>query len=333
MAQKTAAHAAGGQQSLRRQFQQRVERYPEIGAFIGFLVVFIGFAIFASKFLTLKNWASVMSVAAELGILSVGVTLLMISGEFDLSVGSVIGVAAMTMATLTSEGVPQFPVFIIAMVFCALIGWTNATIVIRGRIPSFIVTLGTMMFWRGVLFAITGGFPISWRGDQTLLMWIFNGRFGAAGFFMSAWWFLLIVIVGTVALTQTKYGNATYATGGDQAAARALGINVNRTKTINFMICSMLAGFMGVIQFSRFSSVAPGQGQGMELEAIAASVIGGSLLTGGRGSIVGTLLGALLVGMMRSGLVLAGAPVYWYKAFIGLILIAAVLVNARVRGK
>jgi simple sugar transport system permease protein len=239
----------------------------------------------------------------------------------------------MTIAFLTNTGAPQIVGLAAALIFCAFVGWINGTLTIRGRIPSFIVTLGGLMLWRGLLFAVTRGFPITVRGDQTTLMRILNGRFLDAGFFSSSLWFFAIVAIGAIILNETKYGNSTFATGGDPSAARALGVNVNRVKLTNFIVCSMLAGFVGIIQFSRFSSVQPTMGEGMELQAIAAAVIGGSLLSGGYGSVIGTMLGALLMGMIRSGLVLAGAPPFWYRAFIGIIVVAAVIVNARVRGK
>ena len=330
MAQDSAAQARVKKRSY---LKERVERHPEIGAFIGFVAVFILFSLLTSKFLTLNNLAGVLSVTAELGIVGIGVTFLMISGEFDLSVGSIMGVGGMTLAYLTNVSVPQPLGLVAALVFCAFIGWVNGTITIRARIPSFITTLGALMLWRGLLFAVTRGFPITYRGDQTVLMRVMNGRFLDAGFFASAFWFVLVGVIGAIILNKTKYGNSTFATGGNQTAARALGVNVDRVKLTNFIVCSMLAGLVGIIQYSRFSSVQPTMGEGMELQAIAAAVIGGSLLTGGRGSIIGTMIGALLMGMIRSGLVLAGAPPFWYRAFIGIILVAAVIINTKVRGK
>lgn len=313
-------------------FIVELQRYPAIGALAGFLVVFIGFAIFAERFVTPDNLAGILAVAAQLGIVAVGATFLMISGEFDLSVGSVVGVSAMTVVILSNAEVPQFIAALIALIFSALIGLMNGAIVIWVRIPSFIVTLGTMMLWRGLLFAVTGGFPIRYRG-YTTLMHVLNGPLSGEGFRSSAFWLLFVVAIFSTILTQTRYGNAVFATGGDPAAARALGINIKRVKVTNFVISATLAGLVGLMLFSRFKSSAPTYGDGMELEAIAASVIGGALLTGGYGSIMGTLLGSLLMGMVAQGLVLAGAPTYWYRAFIGVILIIAVIINTKVRGK
>jgi len=313
-----------------RALTYRLQRYPEIGALAGFLAVFVGFSIFAEHFLTLGCLSGILTMAAELGIVAVGITFLMISGEFDLSVGSILGVSAMAFALLAKANVHHLAALLIALGLGSLIGLLNGLLVVWTQIPSFIVTLGTMMFWRGVLLAVTGGFPVAYDG-YSLLMYALSGRFGG-GFHMSAWWFGALVIVLTVVLTQTRYGNGVFATGGGPGAARALGVNVHRVKVVNFILSGLLGGFAGIVQFSRFSSVDPLRGSGIELEAIAAAVIGGTLLSGGYGSIVGTLLGVLMVGMIRSGLVLAGAPAYWYRAFIGVILIIAVIINTKIRG-
>jgi len=308
---------------------RRLPRAPELGALAGFLAVFIGFSIFAEHFLTIECLSGVLTIAAELGIVAIGVTFLMISGEFDLSVGSVLGVAAMAFALLAKANVPHAIALIIALSFAALIGLLNGLIVVWTRVPSFIVTLGSMMFWRGVLLAVTGGFPVAYGGYSTL-MYALSGR-TTVGFHMSAPWFGAFVLMLGVVLTRTRYGNRVFAAGGNPEAARALGVNVRRIKITNFVLSALLAGFAGIVQFCRFGSVDPLRGSGIETEAIAASVIGGTLLSGGYGSVIGTCLGVLMVGMIRSGLVLAGAPAYWYRAFIGLILILAVILNTRIR--
>ncbi len=306
-----------------------LRRYPEVGALAGFLAVFLGFTIVAPYFLTLDSLAGIMTIAAELGLVAVGVTLLMIAGEFDLSVGSVLGVSAMAFALMVRAGVPHFLAFLAALSLAAAIGALNGWVVTRGRLPSFIVTLGSMMFWRGVLLAVTGGFPIAYE-EKSFLMFALSGRL-PGGFHASALWFLAVALIATVALTRTPFGNAIFASGGNPQAARALGVEVARVKQIGFILTAVLAALAGIIQFSRFGSVDPLRGEGVELEAIAATVTGGTLLTGGYGSVIGTVLGALIVGMVRNGLVLAGAPAYWYRAFIGLVLVGAVIINLRIR--
>jgi simple sugar transport system permease protein len=207
----------------------------------------------------------------------------------------------------------------------------NGLIVTKTGIPSFITTLGAMMFWRGILLAVTKGFPIQFF-PRTLppMFFALNGRF-VGQFRTSALWFLGIILLINLILVRTRYGNAVYATGGNRDAARVLGVATNKVKLINFVISATLAGLAGCIQFARFLSIDPTRGVGLELEAIAAAVIGGTLLTGGAGNLVGTLFGVLLVGMVRSGLVQSGAPAYWYQAFVGLIVVVAVIVNTRLR--
>ncbi|MCS6964677.1 ABC transporter permease [Thermoflexus sp.] len=306
-----------------------LRRYPEVGALAGFLAVFLSFSIVAPHFLTPASLAGIMTIAAELGLVAIGVTLLMIAGEFDLSVGSVLGVSAMAFALMARAGIPHLIAFLGALGLAAAIGALNGWVVTRGRLPSFIVTLGSMMFWRGVLLAVTGGFPIAYE-EKSLLMFALSGRL-PGGFHASALWFLGVALIATLVLTRTPFGNAIFASGGNPQAARALGVEVARVKQIGFILTAVLAALAGIIQFSRFGSVDPLRGEGMELEAIAATVTGGTLLTGGYGSVMGTVLGALIVGMVRNGLVLAGAPAYWYRAFIGLVLVGAVIINLRIR--
>ncbi len=314
-----------------RRLLARLQGHPEFGALIGFLTVFIGFAVSTPHFLTPASIANILTVVAELGVVSVGVTFLMIAGEFDLSVGSVLAVTAMSFALMAKAEWPHLLALFLAIGLAVLIGWLNGVITVKAGIPSFITTLGTMMFWRGILLAVTGGFPISYWGRSGLLLAL-NGKF-AGDFRMSAIWLGIIVAIFAVLLTRTPYGNAVFAVGGNREAARTLGVNVNRVKISCFIITAVLAGLAGIIQFARFKTVDPLRGTGLELEAIAAAVIGGTLLTGGYGSVVGTLLGVLLIGMVYSGLVMAGAPAYWYRAFIGVILIVAVIVNTKVRAR
>lgn len=308
-----------------------LRQHPEFGALAGTVIVFIGFSFAATRFLSVDSLANILTVAAELGIVSAGVTFLMISGEFDLSVGSVLGVAAMIFALTARAGWPHIAGVLLALLASAGIGLINGVITVRTSIPSFITTLGTMMFWRGILLAVTGGFPVSYFPAGTPWMFLtLNGRF-AGQFRASALWFLGIMLLLNLVLVRTRYGNAVYATGGNKDAARVLGVPTGRVKCVNFVISAVLAGLAGCVQFARFYSVDPMRGYGLELEAIAAAVIGGTLLTGGAGNLIGTLFGVLLVGMVRSGLVQSGAPAYWYQAFVGLIVVVAVIINTRLR--
>ncbi len=308
---------------------QSAARMKEIGALAGVLIVMAAFSVVSDRFLTIGNMVSVFTVTSELGIIAVGVCFLMISGEFDLSVGSVFAIAPMVGAMIAAAGAPLWVGFLAGMAIAASIGFVNGQLVLRTGVPSFIITLGAMMFFRGVILAVSGGFPVSYLQPSEFMHFL-GGR-TAAGLRWSGVWFIVLVIVFQIILARTRYGNHVSAVGGNAGTAKAVGIDVWRVKLTNFMLCSMTAALAGFMRFGRFRSVDPTAGRLMELEAIAACVIGGALLTGGYGSIVGAFLGAFLVGVLRSGLILAGAPPYWYQGFIGLVLVISVILNTRIR--
>lgn len=273
-------------------------------------------------------------MAAELGITCIGVTILMVSGEFDLSVGSTYAISAFIFVKLASMGVPSLLVFSLTLAFAALIGFANGIITTKTRVPSFITTLGTMMFIRGLIYIATGGATASYQGDL-MVPALLSLRLSQDGFLSylrpSHFWYLAFIILFTILLFRTRYGNHVIATGGDPRTARSMGVEIERVKIINFIICSIMAGLAGIVVASRFLFVSPTIGEGRELEAIAAVVIGGTSLYGGYGTIIGSLLGVLLTAMISSGLLMIGAPPYWYSAFVGVILLLATIINIKMR--
>ena len=323
-----AGEAAGGARAAPRPWSAALDIFrgrPEAGALGATVAIFVLFSVWADNFLSVDSFSSTMNIAAELGIVAMAVTLLMIAGEFDLSVGSVLGISSVLVPYLYQEMALQAgSAVLIAFVAAALTGVVNGTIVIRTRIPSFIVTLGMLLFWRGVLFVVTQGFPISVPQGETVFDF-FSARIG--GISVSALWFLAVLLGFTYVLQKTKQGNWIFASGGNESAAREMGVPVDRVRLGLFVLTALTAALSGVIQVGRFSSVDANRGEGLELEAIAAAVIGGSRLSGGYGSVVGTALGCLMIGMIRNGLALAGVASYWYEAIIGLLIIGAVIIN------
>jgi simple sugar transport system permease protein len=313
-----------------KEFIDNLLRIKEIGALSGLIIVMIVFTLLSDKFLTGQNFVGIFTTTSELGIIAIGICFLMISGEFDLSVGSVFAVAPMIGALLGNSGVPMIFAFLAGLIVAALIGLLNGIITLKAKIPSFIATLGSMMFFRGLLLAVSGGFPIDYKGNEIAFLNALGGKiFG--GMRASGIWFILGTLILSIILTQTRYGNHVSAVGGNPGTAKAVGINVNKVKIINFITCAVFAGLAGFTMFGRFHSIDPTAGSLLELEAIASAVIGGALLTGGYGSIVGAFIGAFLIGVMRSGLILAGAPSYWYQGFIGVILVLSVIMNTKIR--
>ncbi len=312
-----------------KQFFQSFFKTKELGALVGTGVFFLIFSLTSKRFLSIDNLFNTLTMAAELGIIAAGMCILMISGEFDLSVGAVFAVTSMVFALLINNGFDPYLALFMSLLLAVGVGFANGQITIRTYIPSFITTLGMMMFWRGILLAVSGGFPIMLRKSYPLLHYLGGRIYG--GLRYSALWFLIFVLVIWFVLERTRYGNWTFATGGNLGAAKALGVPSERVKIINFMISSLFAGFSGITTLARFKIVDPTFGLEMELEAIAACVMGGTLLSGGYGSVIGTAMGAVMISMVRNGLVLAGAPAYWYRAFIGIILIIAAIINAKIR--
>jgi simple sugar transport system permease protein len=306
----------------------QIRRWPEFGVILAFLVLLVIFSIFSSNFLTLRNITGILTIVSELGIVAIGVAFLMIAGEFDLSVSSVYAFSGFLFVTLANKYNSPLA-FIITLAIAAFIGFCNGMITLRARIPSFIATLGMMLLLRGSLLAVTGGESVSYSSDA--IMPTILTRFIGFGFRPSHIWFLALTLIFSIMLTNTGYGNWVFATGGNREVARAMGVNTNKVKVTNFMLSALMASLSGCIVISRFNLANASFGTGMELEAIASAVIGGTFLTGGYGTIIGVFFGALLMGMMRTGLVMIGAPAYWYQTFVGAILIIAATINLKLR--
>lgn len=302
-------------------------QYPELGVGISLFVISAVFVVITpEKFLTLPSLYSILTLAGELGVVSIGVAFLMISGEFNLAVGSIYALAPLGVAIMMQSGVDMLVASAVMLLVSFAIGLAMGYITIKAGIPSFITSLGFMMFLRGVLLAVTGGFPERMPHDHWLAG-VLNGVILEEGLRTSAIWLIFFAVLFAFLLNWTPYGNWTYAVGGSASTARELGVPVAKVKIINFGVSSLFAGFAGLMAFSRFRIVDPTFGIGLELEAITSAVLGGCLLSGGYGSVIGTFLGAVLVATTNVGLVLAGAPAYWYRAFIGVLLIVATIIN------
>lgn len=382
--------------------RHRLARHPETGAFLGFAALFAFFAVAAPEtFLTHSAFASILTSQSAPGIAAIGVALLMIAGEFDLSVGSIMGVASLAFLAAAIAGVPVVAAVLIGLAAGAAMGLANGLLLVWTGIPSFIITLGTLLVYRAIcLTAISGGRILRWADvsdqDPTValpaavlllgllavagaLAWtcwgparagraawglgvlaaaalaavslwrlapqlsatvevdafaVLNGRLpleGAANYRTSILWWLALVAVFAVVLGSTRFGNALAATGGSPGAARAQGVDIDRVRVVGFVLSGTLAALAGIVQTARLRSVDPLRGEGLELEVIAAVVIGGTLLRGGYGSVVGAGVGTTLTGMLRTGLVLVGVPANAFRGAIGALVIAAVVINSLVR--
>jgi simple sugar transport system permease protein len=281
-------------------------------------------------FLNGTNLQGMLSILPEMTLVALGVTILMICGEFDLSVGSVFALTPMAIAIMLNGGIPFSVALFLGLLLAAAIGFANGFITIRFAIPSFITTLGMLFVARSLTVVISGGFPPLLPTD--IPTWLFSGFVGPGNVLrMSFVWLVLIALALAAMMSLTNFGNWIRATGGQLDAAVNMGIPVNATKMICFMLCSVLAGFAGLIQVMRLGSPLPSLGEGLELQAVAAAVIGGTALTGGIGTVLGAIIGATLIRVIDNGLVLTRVDANWFKFAIGMLLILAVVSNSWLR--
>ena len=319
---------------------RRLLSRPELGAVAGAIIVWVFFSLVAGNrgFFTISGTASYLEVAAELGILAIAVSLLMIAGEFDLSIGSIIGASGMVIAMLNVEyGWPLWAAILMAIAFSLVAGFLNGLVVVWTRLPSFIVTLASLFIFRGLTIGITrlvtgrtqvGGIDADAAPVVKALFASEIGQFSIA----IVWW-LALAALATWVLLRTRVGNWIFGAGGAPDASRNLGVPVDRLKIGLFMTTAFAACLVAIIQVVSFGSADVLRGTGQEFVAIIAVVIGGTLLTGGYGSAIGAVFGALIFGMVRQGIVITGVNADWFQVFLGAMLIVAVLVNNYIRRK
>ena len=302
------------------------------------------FAVFAHNgFLSVQGTKSYLEVSSEIGILAIGVALLMISGEFDLSVGSLIGFSSMSLSLLTVEANLTMPAAsLLTLLMVIFIGYCNGMIVVKSGLPSFIITLGSLFMIRGFTIAVSkiiigrtqiGGIEES-KGFIVMAT-IFSNSLTISGtdFPISIFWWMLFGVLGYFLLKHTQLGNWIFATGASQESAKLMGIPVKKVKISLFMLTAFCSWFIAVTQVTTFGGADVLRGEQKEFIAIIAAVIGGTLLTGGYGSIIGAMIGALIFGIVKQGIIFAGVDADWFQVFMGVMLVSAVLVNGTFRKK
>ena len=311
-----------------RNLLKRVLVMREAGVLAALLLIMLFFGFYTTTFFTATNLTNVLRQSAVLGIMTMAVTFLIISGEFDLSIGSTFALSAVTAAVLMESGFPILAAFLIGLAVSVVVGFLNGLIVTKLKIPSFIATLGTMMIVRSAVLMVSERRPRV-LADRGIVSCAFGGGeiFGTIP--VPIIWLLVIVAISWVILAKTPFGYKVYATGGNIRAARLSGINTDRVKITNYILTAFAAGLAGLISLCFLRMVAPVQGEGYELEAIAATVIGGTALAGGVGSIFGAFLGSFMLAIIKNGLVLMGTNPYLQDGILGLVILIAVVVNLR----
>ncbi|GGM73155.1 sugar ABC transporter permease [Longimycelium tulufanense] len=316
---------------------------PELGAVLGALVVFTFFSVFTDQFLSPAGAATWLDDASTLGIMAVGVAMLMIGGEFDLSAGVMTASTALVTAILATQlGLNVWLALGGSLLFALAVGAFNGFVVMRTGLPSFIVTLGMFLALQGLNLGVTrlftGSVQVSGISsvdgyESAGFLFASTVQIGSMTLQVSVLWWLLVAGVATWVLLRTRFGNWIFAVGGSVTSARQVGVPVMRTKILLFMTTAFAAWVVGSINILRFTTVQANQGIGLELQFIVAAVVGGCLLTGGFGSAIGAAIGALIFGMTRQGIVFARWDTDWFMLFLGVMLLAAVLVNNAFRRK
>ena len=308
------------------------------GPLITLLLTFVLFSLFVPHFCTMRSLSGIVSAATLTGMITVGITMLMIAGEFDLSVGPMMAMGGFLYGLHSVEGGSPAWALFLALLVPALMGALNGIIVARTRIPSFIATLATRFIFSGVVWIYSGG-QMFQTIEKAPVYDVFNGRLDfvaeavkGANFRTSTLWLIGMVLLFQYVLSRTGFGNHVFAVGGNPGAAAARGVNVKQVKVICFVISAVLSGFTGVLLFSQYKTVRIATGTGEELNAIAAAVVGGTLLDGGAGTIIGALLGVLIISMLRTGVVLLDLiPADNFEAIVGATIVAAAIINNWIR--
>jgi simple sugar transport system permease protein len=349
MATTTEAPVGAADERVRtRGVLSRLLSRPEIGALAGVVLVWVFFAIvaFDNNFISWAVTASIMNRAAPLGILAVAVALLMIGGEFDLSIGSILGFSGMAIMLLVTPvdaggwGWALWPAAGVALLLAVLTGVVNGALVNATKLPSFIITLGTLFVFRGLTIAVTrlrtnrtqlGDLDEVAGYDLVRKIFASEIRLFGSNFNVAILWWIALLLLATWILMRTRAGNWIFGTGGAVDAARNVGVPVGRVKLALFVTTACAGFLVALIQVVQFTGADTLRGEGKEFEAIIAAVVGGCLLTGGYGSAVGAALGALIFAMVQQGIVITGVEADWYKVFVGGVLVTAVIFNNFIR--
>jgi simple sugar transport system permease protein len=310
--------------SLLRRASFVVLRWREASILLACVLLAIYFQSTNSTFLSLSNIKNLIDFTATTAIIAAGEVMVLVCGELDLSVGMVYALVPFVMHFLIADGVPAGAAMILALAAAGMIGLVNGAITTFLSVPAFVTTLGTMFLINGLTLTISGGFPVEPQAGA-----VFTAAFGG-----SPWarlgWALAIAIVLQLVLNRTRFGLHTIATGGNLVAASEVGIKVTSIKIRNFVLCSVLGGFAGVIDAFRIGSIDPlAGGSQIMFMAIAAAVIGGTLLTGGSGTVIGALIGALALGILQDGFTLNGVSAFTFDMILGAAILLTMAFNIR----
>lgn len=305
-----------------------VQRLLALGALI---ILLVFFSIIAPHFASLENYRNILTATASNGLLATGVTFVIITGGIDLSIGTGTAFASVALGIVAVNlGLPLWLGLIAGLAAGGGVGLINGALIAKLKLPPFIATLGMMYVTIGMAQVLSDVHPIYFTDPQPAFNGFFMGN-PVAGIPNTVWVMFAGAIVAWILLNKTVFGRYTFALGSNEEAARLSGVNVDRWKALVYVVCGVFVGLAGIVLSARSSSAQPSQGQGYELDAIAAAVIGGTSLAGGEGSIVGTMIGAFLISTLRTGLSVDNVPQQWQYVITGLVVIGAVWLDIQRR--
>lgn len=304
-------------------FIKRLTAQREFVIFLIVLAVFIAMSFASNVFLTASNLLSVLLGLSIESVMAVGMVIVMVGGGFDMSVGSVLGFTGVIVAELLTAGVPIAVALSIAIIGGVVIGFWNGFIIAKLKINAFVTTLSSLSIFRGLSYVITSGRNISGLPDGFQAI----GQLRPLGVQLPIIYAAVLLIVGEIVLRNSRFFRQYYYIGGNERAARLSGINVDRMMIFGYVLTAVLAAFAGIIFTARMGSASCQAGTGWELRVITAVILGGASLKGGAGTVLGTFLGVFLMALITNALTLLGVDIYWQQFVVGVVLIAAVLID------
>ena len=311
---------------MNNKFKENLDKYKSL---IGLALLCVIITFVSPAFMTLSNITNVFTQVSTNAIIAVGMTFVILTGGIDLSVGSTVAISGAFAASIIKSTNNVFLAIIVAGIVGIVIGLINGLLISKGKLQAFIATLATMTIFRGVTLVFTNGTPISKLSESFVN--IGNGKLGFIPIPVVIT--VIVFIIAVYVLTETRFGRYLYALGGNEDSARLSGINTNKIKTLVYVISGFASSIAGVIIASRIGSASPNAGTGFELDAIAAVVIGGTSLAGSEGRITGTLIGALIIGVLNNGLNLMNVSPFYQSIVKGLVILIAVLLDKKSRKK
>ena len=307
---------------MKNNLKNAVLKYKSL---IGLLILCMVISFITPRFLSITNIKNVLTQVSVNAVIAIGMSFVILTGGIDLSVGSILAVSGAVAASIMKSTGNLFLAIIVALTIGCLIGLINGALISKGKIQAFIVTLATMTIFRGVTYVYTNGTPVSGLGQS--FSGIGNKTF--LGLPIPVVFMIIVFGIGFYVLSQTRYGRYLYALGGNEDSARLSGINTSKIKTLVYVISGATAALSGIIVTSRIGSASPNAGVGFELASIAAVGVGGTSLAGGEGSVVGTIIGALIIGVLNNGLNLMNVSPFYQAIVKGLVILLAVMVEKK----